>query len=418
MAKVLFVHNGPLYRGPDGQMYGNSFTEAVKERYLLLGEHVTFLMREERLKGSTEGFSALRASDFDFVAVPDLMSPLARMLNHVRAMRTIEAAVRRSDVVVARIPSIVSRLAVGWARKLGKPYMIECVACNWDVLWNHNWKGKLTAPWYFLMQRRVVRDSPYVVYVTEEFLQRRYPTGGRHVAISNVQLRATSSEVLDRRLTRVRLSSGLGLPVKLVTIANVAVPYKGQADVIASLPGLIRDGIPVEYHLIGGGDQARLRALARRHGVEERVIFQGSKRHAEVFRLLDEMDIYVQPSRTEGLPRAVIEAMSRALPVVGARAGGIPELLESERTFRAGDYRGFVETFKKIIPFATQELDARRNFARAQAFREEVLLGRRQAFYLEFLNDNGFLSPEGGRLGVARKAQKKNDSATPASSVG
>ncbi len=389
MPKVLFVHNGPLFRGPDGQMYGTHFTETVKERYLLLGEHVTFLMREAAIDRSTEGFSPISPRNFDFVAVPDLMSPAKRILNHAEAMRTVEAAVRQADVVVARIPSLTSRLAVRWARKLGKPYMIECVACNWDALWNHNWKGKLTAPWYFLMQRWVVRDSPYVVYVTEEFLQRRYPTRGRQVAISDVQLRSAAAGVLEQRLQRIRSGAGAGQPLKLVTVADVAVPYKGQSDVIAALPALARDGLRVEYHLIGGGDPARLQALARRHHVEERVTFHGTKRHEEVFQLLDDMDIYVQPSRQEGLPRAVIEAMSRALPVVGARTGGIPELLGRERVFKTGSGRGFIDAFKGVVPPAAKEADARRNFTRAMDFREEILGARRQAFYAEFMSDHG-----------------------------
>ena len=370
-------------------MYGTHFTEAVKERYLLLGEHVTFLMREVRIEGSAEEFSAISPRNFDFVAVPDLMSPVKRVLNHRRAMGIIEAAVEQADVVVARIPSLTSRLAVRWARKLGKPYMTECVACNWDALWNHNWKGKLSAPWFFLMQRRVVRDSPYVVYVTEEFLQRRYPTQGRQIAISDVQLRAATPGVLERRLQRIHSRAAAGNRLKLVTVADVAVPYKGQGDVIAALPALERDGIQVDYHLIGGGDPARLRALARRYHVAERVIFHGTKRHEEVFRLLDDMDIYVQPSRTEGLPRAVIEAMSRALPVIGARVGGIPELLDPRRTFIAGSSRDFIDVLKGVISPPAQAADARRNFTRALDFRGEVLAARRQAFYAEFMSAHG-----------------------------
>ena len=46
--------------------------------------------------------------------------------------------------------------------------------------------------------------------------------------------------------------------------------------------------------------------------------------------MLDTCDIYVQPSLQEGLPRALIEAMSRGCPCIGARTAGIPELLPEE----------------------------------------------------------------------------------------
>ena len=390
MPKVLFVHNGPLYRGPDGQMYGTHFTEAVKERYLLLGEHVTFLMREARIEGSTDGFSALSPRKFDFVAVADLMSPVKRILNHRRAMRTIEAAVRQADVVVARIPSLTSRLAVHWARKLGKPYMIECVACNWDALWNYNWKGKLSAPCYFLMQKRVVRDSPYVVYVTEQFLQRRYPTLGESVAISNVELPRAEAGVLEQRLERIEARAVEPRPLLLATVGNVAVRYKAQGDGIRAVAGLRKSGVEVVYHLVGEGNPSRLRRLALRLGVESQVVIHGAMPPSRVFELLNTMDLYLQPSRSEGFPRALIEAMSRGLPALGSRAGGIPELLPQARTFRAGDIRDIARLIAQLRSPELQREDARRNFQRAQDFDWRLLDQKRRAFFDALLAAEGF----------------------------
>ena len=48
----------------------------------------------------------------------------------------------------------------------------------------------------------------------------------------------------------------------------------------------------------------------------------------EVARALDESTLLVLPSRSEGLPRVVIEAFCRGRPVIGARAGGIPDIVE------------------------------------------------------------------------------------------
>ena len=68
MRRVFFVHNGPLYRDADGQVYGTHLTETVKERYLLLGDHVTFLMREVRVDRESDGLSAISPHRFRFVA--------------------------------------------------------------------------------------------------------------------------------------------------------------------------------------------------------------------------------------------------------------------------------------------------------------------------------------------------------------
>lgn len=183
-----------------------------------------------------------------------------------------------------------------------------------------------------------------------------------------------------------------------MTVANVAVPYKGQADVIRALPILIAGGQYVEYHLIGAGDRAPLETMARKLGVLDRVVFHGAVPHEGVFEKLDDMDLYIQPSRQEGLPRAVIEAMSRGLPVLGAETGGIPELLDKRRVFRPGAVAEIASAIRACLPAVELEADARRNFARAADFSKDKLEHRRSEFYRRFLRHHGL--PEPARLAV------------------
>lgn len=386
--KVLFVHNGPLYRADDGGIFGTHYSDAIKQRYLQLGDHVTFMMREASLKGDSSRYSRISESQFSFVPVPDLLSPSGRILNHHAAMRIIDREVRAADVVVARIPSLTARLAVKRAWALKKPIITECVACNWDALWNHHWKGKLSAPWYFLAQKAVMRNSTHSIYVTEEFLQRRYPTKGASTAISDVNIAPPDPAVLERRLGHIADFPKQSRALRLVTVADVAVPYKGQGDVISVLADLSRNGIEAEYHLIGAGDQTRLQSLSRRLGVEDRVFFNGPLEHSRVFDLLDEMDIYIQPSRQEGLPRAMVEAMSRGLPCVGARTGGIPELIPEGRMFPPGNLADITRIVSALIEQGEQIKDAQVNFARAKDYDRESLNARRKAFYDRFLQQH------------------------------
>ena len=388
MRKILFVHNGPLYRSDDGGIYGTHYSEAIKQRYLQLGDHVTFLMRAARLTGDTARYSRIEESQFSFVPVPDLMSPSGRVLNHRAAMRIIDREVRAADIIVARIPSLTSRLAVARARALGKPVITECVACNWDALWNHHWKAKLSAPWYYRAQKAVMRESTHAIYVTEAFLQARYPTKGESIAISNVDIPAPDVAVLEKRLHHIAAHDRTAHPLRLVTVADVAVPYKGQGDVIAVLKPLSERGIAAEYHLVGGGDQTRLRALAKELGVADRVIFHGALEHARVFDLLDEMDIYIQPSRQEGLPRAMIEAMSRGLPCTGAHTGGIPELIPTDRIFPPGDHDRITAILTALSDPDIQAQEARANFERAKHYAREHLNAKRAAFYEKFLQEH------------------------------
>ena len=78
------------------------------------------------------------------------------------------------------------------------------MSCPWDVFWNHSLKGKLLAPFMYYTTKRCVKDSNYVVYVTNEFLQKRYPTMGKNIGCSDVELPPLDDSILDNRLNKIR----------------------------------------------------------------------------------------------------------------------------------------------------------------------------------------------------------------------
>ena len=85
--------------------------------------------------------------------------------------------------------------------------------------------------------------------------------------------------------------------------------------------------------LVGGGPmEAHLHTEASRFGLDGRVHFWGTVDHGEVIALMKESDLLLVPSRWEGLPAVVLEAFAAGLPVVATRVGGVPEIVEHERT--------------------------------------------------------------------------------------
>ena len=112
---------------------------------------------------------------------------------------------------------------------------------------------------------------------------------------------------------------------------------------------------------------------------------------------LDGMDLYLQPSLTEGMPRALIEAMSRGLPALGSSCGGIPELLPPECLHRPGDDRALAEQWARMIQDREWRVrQAERNFREAQAYVREKVEARRSAFWRQFaeaVRNRGRISP-------------------------
>ena len=384
--RVLFAHDGPLEVSPDGVPMGVHYTDALLQRYLQLGSTLTFLMRAKPVSASEAlSYSPLVRSGFSFQSVINAKGPLKFALYARHARKTVCQAVSGHDVIVARLPSLIGSWAFLEAKRLDKPVLVEFVACTRDALWNYGVLGKVTAPYFYLKNRLLLRYSSHTIYVTEQFLQTRYPSRGKSIQCSNVELKSSGEDVFSRRLNRIS-STNNERPIILTTVAAVDVPYKDQATVIRALALMGLDGDRYRYRIVGQGDPALLKKLARELGVIDLIEFIGPVRHADIGSVLDDTDIYIQPSKQEGLPRALIEAMSRGCPALGSSAGGIPELLPVSRIFAKGDIKKLVELLRSYSPDLMQH-DASENWKTAQRYDKELLSSRRAAFFQEFLSD-------------------------------
>jgi glycosyltransferase involved in cell wall biosynthesis len=95
---------------------------------------------------------------------------------------------------------------------------------------------------------------------------------------------------------------------------------KGQADLIAAMPDVWKHFPTAILLLVGDGPTRR--DLEKQ--ASDRIRFLGHR--DDIPAILHALDLYVQPSHTEGLPLAVIEAMAAGRPIVATNVGGIPEV--------------------------------------------------------------------------------------------
>ena len=91
-----------------------------------------------------------------------------------------------------------------------------------------------------------------------------------------------------------------------------------------------------------------LKKLIKKYGLDKEVKIIGALPHDEVFKWLENIDIYIQPSYMEGLCRAIVEAMSKACPVICTDAGGNFELIEEKNIYKQRDIFGLINILKNI----------------------------------------------------------------------
>jgi glycosyltransferase involved in cell wall biosynthesis len=137
----------------------------------------------------------------------------------------------------------------------------------------------------------------------------------------------------------------------LINVAMMQKHLKGQDLIIKAVSRLVQSGIRIKLWLVGDGDTRRdFEALAADLGVSQNVRFLGKvQAGAEVFALLDQADIFVLPSRQEGLPRVVIEAMARALPCFASALPGNYELLDPRFLVGLDDDQDWVQKLHHAI---------------------------------------------------------------------
>lgn len=107
--------------------------------------------------------------------------------------------------------------------------------------------------------------------------------------------------------------------------------YVKGVDVLLRAWALVVDKHPAQLVILGEGQEcAELRQLTTRLQIEHCVDFVGD--HNDIAPYLAQANVYVQPSRAEGLPNSVIEAMAASLPIIASNVGGNRDLVVDGET--------------------------------------------------------------------------------------
>lgn len=381
--KVFSVHERPIFVYKD--VVRHPFPNVVT-KYFDLADEILYGCSNfvELPKEKAAKLNELHDPNIQFLPlgrIQTIKSLFKSLFNNPVLTKGVEEA----DIIVARLPSFTGLKAIHIAKRLGKPYMAEVIGCAWDAYWNYGIKGKLLAPIIFYLTKRAVKNASHTVYVTDKFLQNRYPCKGKSIGASNVCISETPDEVLKNRLNKIE--SNDSKVITLATAAGIDNPVKGHRYVIEALRFLNTGAVKYHYYLLGGGSDTYLKSIAQKNGVTEYVHFVGQLSQENVIEFLrDKIDIYVQPSKQEGLPRALIEAMSQGCPAIGSKVAGIPELLDSNCIFKKGSVKEIVNLLRNFKKEDLQE-QAKRNFEIAKNYHFNVISNRRREFFKTFKKD-------------------------------
>ena len=162
-------------------------------------------------------------------------------------------------------------------------------------------------------------------YVTAKHLQTQYPPNERAFTTHYSSIELPPSAFVEKARDYLERP----YPLQLINVATMSQRYKGQQDLIEAVSACVRAGRAVQLALVGDGRyRPALEEHVQRARLTDRVRFLGQlPAGAAVRQALDQADVFVLSSLTEGLPRVLIEAQARGLPCLATPVGGVPELL-------------------------------------------------------------------------------------------
>jgi glycosyltransferase involved in cell wall biosynthesis len=313
----------------------------------------------------------------------------------------IASAVEPGSAYILRVSSVVASLLARRLRALGCPFALEVGGDPWEALAPGAVRSVVRPLARRLLTRdlkRLCREACAVSYVTKHLLQSRYPATYLAAGLSDVDLPSESIadnapfqtyySTVDLNAAALASNPNCDSPracvSRIVFVGSLAQMYKGPDILLHALRLCHNRGADYSLVMIGEGrHRGELEALARKLGLQDMVQFLGElPRGAPIRAQLDQADLFVLPSRTEGLPRAMIEAMARGMPCIGSSAGGTPELLDQEDLVPPGDPRFLAAKIMEVAsdPERLARM-AMRNLARASEYSDASMRVRRDEYY-------------------------------------
>ncbi len=333
------------------------------------------------------GLSIASGGNVKFSLVERAISTKDFFLAKNRILNVIRSVAKSSDAFIIRLPSRIGFFALDFARRNNIPYLVEVVGCPVESyrLTGRTF-GYLASHIYGYKMRLALNYAKYAIYVTPSYLQKSYPTKGKDLFCSDVRI--GELETLNPYLCKDFSDQTI---VNIGLIGNYSSKYKGIEYALISLSYVLSKFPNARLHILGRGDPSTYNSIVRELGLDKNVNFCGSLPAGDqVISWLKTMDIYIQPSLTEGMPRALIEAMSVGLPCVASCVGGIPDLLDTSCLVPPRNATKLGEVLVNMISDRSlRKKNSDINFEKASYFQTNTLIAKRNAFWHDFRNSLG-----------------------------
>lgn len=383
--RLLYIC-GYKFKSINGEMFTTpAYGEAFWEKYLDVFDHVDILGEEVR-EANDKSLIKLTSPRISVHVIPPNTRPL-EIFNDPEVKKELVKSIKDADAILIKQASRKGNMAIHYAEKYNKPYMIELTGdLNIELKISHSILKKLYRPIIYHQVLKAIRHCQYGLYVTQEYLQFVYPIEGKQFGCTDTVLKDFDEDCYNNRIKRIN-DMNVNSKVIIGMIATYSGNRKGLDTAIEMLEKINNSN--VELHILGRGTEDQREKwldYAKVHNVSNQVFFDPPVPGGDaVLRWIDNTDIEILPSRAEGLPRCILEAMSRACPCITSNVCGLPELVEQKWTHDPGDSQELYRLVDSMINSKDDLINAARyNFEKSKKYDYDILNKNRREFLIEF----------------------------------
>ncbi len=222
-------------------------------------------------------------------------------------------------------------------------------------------KGKNFFKWsyiYFLKDHlNIISDSKYVLYKNIGHLK-----SNKRINFDKFPIIHATTDLTNFLSLKINYHSMMGSDnktyVQFGTVGRLNWS-KGFDHLIIALGEIKKKTSNFHLKIAGEGPfKNTLQNLIQKNQLESNVKILGEINHNEVSEFLNDLNIYIQPSISEGSPVTLKEAMASGLPIIASDAGGIPEIIENNTTgfiFQKGNIKELAKCILKIMKLDHKE---------------------------------------------------------------
>jgi glycosyltransferase involved in cell wall biosynthesis len=313
----------------------------------------------------------------------------------VWSWRALPTTLRRRRIDVLHTHMFGSNV---WGTVLGRMTGVPVVVAH-----EHSWSFERNMLRYAFDRDVIARGADVLLAVSHEDRARMIELEG----IPGSKIRVIPNRIMPLPPSRLDLRAELGLREGTPVLGTLTVLRPEKAlDILVEAAARLTPRFPDLVVLIAGAgpEEARLRSLIRRRGLDSTVRLLGFRR--DVADVLAAVDVAIFSSDREGSPLAVMESMAAAKPIVATRVGGIPALVddgEHALLVPPRNARALAEAASRLL--SDRSLRERLGGNARERQRREFELGS-TVRAVEGLYEDLFAASRRGRLEAQRRAPR------------